>query len=82
MKEFKLTISGTVYECTSNHSDKDSQNWNIRSKVNDITVNMVIPIESKVSRAKCMLFVEAFHEALRTAQEQQKRDLVFPNQLS
>ena len=82
MKEFELTLSGTVYKCTSNHSDKENQNWNIRSKINDVTVNMEIPITSKVSRSKCMLFVEVFHEALVEAKEKQKADLVFTNQLS
>ena len=82
MKEFELTLSGTVYKCTSNHSDRDNQNWNIRSKVNDVTFNMEIPIGSKVSRSKCMLFVEVFHEALMTARDNQKTDLVFTNQLA
>lgn len=82
MKEFQLKLNNTTYSCTSNHSHKDSQNWIVEAKINDVSISINIPIDSKLSRAKCMLFVEVFHESLMAATKEQADNLRFPTQLT
>lgn len=71
MKEFKLELGGILYNCQSNHASKEHQNWHITAKSQEFNIRIEIPIDAKVSRAKCMAFVEAFHEALVTARKEQ-----------
>lgn len=82
MKEFELTLGATTYKCTSNHCDKDHQNWNIRAKFHDLQLDMGIPIGSKVSMDKVMLFVTSLDEALKRVQEEKRQGLSFINQLT
>lgn len=82
MKEFELKLGATTYKCTSNHSDKDNQNWNISAKFNDLDLNMRIPITSKVSMEKVMLFVTSFDETLKRIQQEKRDELTFINQLN
>jgi len=82
MEGFELTLNGTTYKCSNTQYTRDNKNWHIESKTNDVTTIMTIPIESKLSRSQCMLFVEIFHEALMEAKKKQKEDLRFPQQLS
>lgn len=82
MNGFELKLGVITYVCSDNHSNFKEQNWTISAKVNDVRVSMTIPIESKVSRSKCILFVERFHEALMVAQKEQEKDLQFPLQLT
>ena len=82
MKEFELTLGNTTYKCESSHSDINNRNWIVSAKINDIRLSINIPIESKLSRSKCMLFVESFHEALTAAMEALRENLAFPTQLT
>lgn len=82
MKEFELTLGATTYKCTSNHSDKDHQNWYIQAKFHDLRLNMSIPIESKVPMDKVMLFVTSLDEALKRVQQEKGKELTFINQLT
>lgn len=82
MKEFELKLGSITYKCSGNHSSFKDQNWNISARINDLSISMNIPIESKLSMSKVLLFVERFHNALMVAQEQQQKDLQFTNQLS
>ena len=82
MKEFELKLGATTYKCTSNHSDKDSQNWSISAKFHDLTVYMQIPIGSKVSMDKVMIFVTSFDETLKRVQQEKREELSFINQLT
>lgn len=82
MNGFELKLGAITYKCEGNQSTFKEQNWCIDAQVNDLRITMTIPIESKVSRSKCILFVERFHEALMQAQKEQKEDLQFPLQLT
>lgn len=82
MKEFELKLGATTYKCTSNHSDSDNQNWNISAKFNDLGLNMNIPIESKVSMQKILMFVSSLDEALKKVQSEKSKELTFLNQLT
>lgn len=82
MNEFELKLNGTTYKCSGSHSGGNHNNWHIQSQTNDVSVVMTIPVESKLSRSQCMLFVEIFHEALMVAKKKQAEDLRFPQQLS
>lgn len=82
MNGFELKLGLITYVCSGTHSNIKDQDWSIRAKINDLTMTMHIPIESKVSRAKCMLFVERFHEALMVAQKEQEKELQFSSQLT
>lgn len=81
MKGFELKLDNSVYKCTSSVGNKQNQNWHIESQTNDVSVIMTIPIESKVSRSQCILFVEVFHEALTEGKKKQDESLRFPQQL-
>lgn len=82
MKEFEFKISGTTYKCTSNHSDITNQNWNISAKFHDLQLDMKIPIESKVSMDKVLVFISSLDEALKRVQQEKKNELTFINQLT
>ena len=82
MREFELKLDNTVYQCKPSSYSQENCNWHITSKVNDVSVTMTIPVESKVSRSQLMLFVEIFHEALMAAKKEQKEVLHFPQQLT
>lgn len=82
MKEFELKLGSISYKCSGNHSNFQDQNWNISVRINDLSISMNIPIESKLSRSKVILFVERFHEALMDVQKQQEKDLQFTQQLT
>lgn len=82
MKEFELKLGVTTYKCTSNHSDKDSQNWNISAKFYDLDLYMSIPIGSKVSMDKVLIFVTSLDETLKRIQQEKREELTFINQLT
>lgn len=82
MKEFELKLGATTYKCTSNHCDKDHQNWTISAKFNDLGISMNIPIGSKVSMDKVLVFISSFDEALKIVQQQKREELTFINQLT
>ncbi len=81
MKEFELKLGATTYICTSNHSNKNDQNWYIAAKFHDLSINMQIPIESKVSMDKVLVFISSLDEALKTVQNGKNSGLTFINQL-
>lgn len=81
MKEFELKLGATTYRCTSNHSDKTDQNWRISAKFHDLSIDMGIPIQSKVSMDKVLVFISSFDEALKTVQNAKNSELTFINQL-
>lgn len=81
MQEFELKLGKTTYKCTSNHSSATAQNWHISAKFHDLTLNMSIPIESKVSMDKVMIFVTSLDQALKNVQHEKKSELNFINQL-
>jgi hypothetical protein len=82
MKNFELTLGATTYSCTSNMSSGPNQNWNIRANFHDLTINMSIPFESKVSMDKVLVFVTSFDETLKTVQQEKRSELTFINQLT
>ncbi len=82
MEDFTLKMGNTEYVCSNSNYGQGSKNWHIRAQVNDLSVTMTIPKESKVSRSQCMLFIEVFHEALTAAKKVQKETLQNPQQLS
>lgn len=82
MKDFTLKLGQTTYECTSTQWSGDNQSWNIRAKFHDLTLNMSIPIESKVSMDKVMIFITSLDQALKDVQYAKKSELSFINQLT
>jgi|GEM_PF-4244220 hypothetical protein len=82
MKEFELKLGATTYKCSSNVSDVNHQNWNISGKFHDLNLNMSIPIESKVSLDKVLVFVSSLDEALKKVQHEKAKELTFLNQLT
>jgi len=82
MRDFELKLGATNYMCTSNAYEKDHQNWSIRAKFNDLTLDMSIPISSKVSMEKVLIFITSLDEALRKVQQEKKEGLSFINQLT
>ena len=82
MKEFELKLGATIYKCTSNQYDRDNQNWNISAKFNDLDLYMSIPIKSKVSTDKVMIFFSSLDEALKRVQQEKRVELTFINELT
>lgn len=82
MKEFELKLGQTTYKCTSNHSDSSNKNWHISAKFHDLSISMNIPIESKVSMDKVLVFISSLDEALKIVQQTKKSELNFINQLT
>lgn len=82
MKDFELKLGAITYACTSNAYDKMHQNWSIRAKFHDLTLTMDIPIASKVSRDKVLIFVMSLDEALKQVQQDKAKELTFINQLT
>lgn len=82
MKDFELKLGATTYVCTSNHYDKEHQNWSIQAKFHDLNLVMSIPIGSKVSMDKVLIFVTSFDEALKRVQQEKREGLTFINQLT
>lgn len=82
MKEFELKLGATTYKCTSNHCDKDHQSWSISAKFNNLNISMGIPLDSKVSMDKVLMFISSFDETLKKVQEQKRSELTFINQLT
>lgn len=82
MKEFELKLGPTTYTCTSNHYDKANNNWCINAKFNDLSINMNIPISSKVPLEKVLVFISSFDEALKSVQAEKSKELTFINQLT
>lgn len=82
MKDFELKLGTTTYVCTTNHCDKDNQNWNIHAKFHDLDLNMNMPISSKVSMDKVLVFITSFNEALKRVQQEKSKELTFINQLT
>lgn len=74
MNDFSITLDGKEYKCTSTQYQKDSQNWNLSVKHGTVSTMITIPCEEKITRAKIILFIEAFHVAMHKAFEAQKLD--------
>lgn len=81
MKEFELKLGSTTYKCTSNMSDTTAQNWRISANFNDLRLDMSIPITSKVSMEKVLVFVTSLDEALKRVQQEKSKELTFFSQL-
>ena len=82
MKEFELKLGSTTYKCTSNQSSANDQNWHVSAKYHDLNLTMSIPIESKVSMDKVLVFISAFDETLKRVQQEKGKELTFINQLT
>lgn len=82
MKEFDLKLGATTYKCTSNHSSGPNQNWHISAQFHDLHIGMQIPVESKVSMDKVLVFISSLDEALKTVQKDKSKELTFINQLT
>lgn len=82
MKDFELKLGATTYKCGGNHSSSDHNNWMIQANFHDLKITMSIPIESKVSMDKVLVFISSFDEALRKVQSDKSKELTFINQLT
>lgn len=82
MKDFTLTLGSITYECRSNAYDKLHQNWSIRAKFQELTLTMDIPLASKVSMDKVLIFVTSLDESLKQVQQDKAKELTFINQLT
>lgn len=74
MSDFKVVLDGKEYNVRSTQSNKDSNDWSISTKYGNITSSINFPIEQNATRAKVMLFIEAFHVAMKNAFEAQGID--------
>lgn len=82
MTDFELKLGATTYKCTSNHFDTEHQNWFIRAKFHELNLEMSIPIGSKVSMDKILVFITSFNETLKRVQQEKGKELTFINQLT
>jgi benzoyl-CoA reductase/2-hydroxyglutaryl-CoA dehydratase subunit BcrC/BadD/HgdB len=82
MKEFELKLGATTYKCTSNTSNATAQNWNISANFHDLRLDMQIPISSKVSMDKVLVFISSLDEALKRVQQEKGKELTFITQLT
>lgn len=67
MQGFSVKLDNTEYAVSSNQSDRDGNNWIVQFNSGLVKSTIVVPMESKATRAKVLLFIEAFHEALKLA---------------
>ena len=74
MRDFSITLDGKEYKVTSSNSDSFGNNWIIRAIHGSIESVITIPSKERVTRAKILLFIEAYHVALNKAFEDQKLD--------
>ena len=81
MSDFKLTIGSTEYEVNTSNSYtsgvKDAQDFTCNFKRGNARFSITIPKESNATRAKVLLFIEAFHVALGKAFDEQGIDQDF-----
>jgi len=72
MTDFSIKLDGKEYKCNSSQSDSQgNQNWYITVEHGSVKSTINIPMEDKTTRAKVILFIEAFHVAMRKAFEAQ-----------
>jgi len=75
MENFTITLGSKEYKISSNHSNgKDERNYIMTVEHGKVKTTITFPIEEKLTRAKVMLFIEAFHEAMKQAFDAQKLD--------
>lgn len=75
MRDFKITLDGKEYKCSSTSSNgKDEYSWDITVNHGDVSTRIHIPMNKKITRAKVILFIEAFHVAMHRAFEEQQLD--------
>lgn len=74
MQEFSITLDGKEYKVSSSHFDKEGNNWTMRVEHGKVATTITIPLEERITRAKVILFIEAFHVAMHKAFEAQKLD--------
>lgn len=72
MDSFKISIGGKEYDVNSNTSNgKGEQNWIVSVTYGNVRIQITIPQENKVTRAKVLLFIDALHEGMKIAFEKQ-----------
>ena len=74
MTDFSITLDGKEYKCRSTVSSGEDQGWYISVSHGKVRTEIKIPMEEKITRAKIILFVEAFHVAMHKAFESQLLD--------
>lgn len=75
MRDFTITLDNKEYKCTSSQTNgKDEYAYDISVKHGDIRTNIHIPMDKKITRAKVILFIEAFHVGLHKAFDEQQLD--------
>ncbi len=75
MTDFKLSLDGKEYECKSTQSSgNEKNNWIVTATHGLVKSTISIPIEANITRAKVILFIEAFHVAMGKAFEEQQID--------
>lgn len=74
MKDFQITLDNKEYKCNSTSCNATDQSWDISTTFGGIRVGIHIPLDNRITRAKVILFVEAFHEGMRAAFKDQDID--------
>lgn len=75
MKDFDIKLDGVEYKCSSTSTNgTDKHSWDIQVSHGTIKTIIRIPMDNAVTRAKVLLFIEAFHVAMHKAFEQQQID--------
>lgn len=74
MTNFSITLDNQEYKCTSTQRSAEDSNWHVTTKHGNVSTTITVPCENKITRAKVILFVEAFHVAMRNAFEAQLLD--------
>ncbi len=75
MENFTITLGSKEYKVSSNNSNgKDERNYLVDVSHGNVRTTINFPMTEKLTRAKVMLFIEAFHEAMKIAFDAQKLD--------
>lgn len=75
MRDFSITLDNKEYKCTTTSTNGNGEfSYDIIVKHGEVSTHIRIPIGNKITRAKVILFIEAFHEAMHKAFEDQKLD--------
>lgn len=75
MMDFTVTLDNKEYKCSSTSSNgKGGQSWNIEAAHGNLRTTIYVPMDNSITRAKLMLFIEAFHVAMHKAFEVQQLD--------
>lgn len=65
------------YICWSASSNLTNQSWEVSTNFGAVRVEIKIPLNLKITRAKVILFIEAFHEGMRAAFDAQNIDQTY-----